>query len=453
VSRLVVSGGTIVTMDAARRVVTGDLLISDGRIEQIVTSPGGAESNDAAAQFNDASAQRIDASGCIVAPGLVQAHTHLCQTLCRGGADDLPLLDWLRLRVWPYEAALDERALRAAARLAVAELLLGGTTAILDMGTVHDTDVLAEAVAATGLRAVLGKAMMDMGDAVPARLRESTQSSLNESDALRARWEGRGDGRIGYAYAPRFVLSCTEELLREVAMRVHRGARLHTHAAEQEAEIEVVRRERGLDNIIYLESLGLAGPRAALAHCVHATGAERLRLAASGTHVVHCPSSNLKLASGIAPIPEMLAQGIRVALGADGAPCNNNLDGFVELRLAALLHKPRAGATAMPALTALELATRGGAAALGLADQIGSLEAGKRADLIVVDPRRVHATPRFDAVSTLVYACQSRDVRDVIVDGRVLVREGQLTGVTGLDYEAVVASAQFEAERVSARLR
>src|SRR5207237_998689 len=162
-----------------------------------------------------------------------------------------------------------------------------------------------------------------------------------ESDALRARWEGRADGRIGYAYAPRFVLSCSEELLREVGGRVHRGARLHTHASEQQAEIEVVRRERGLDNIVYLESVGLA--------------------------------------------------------------------------------RPRAGATAMPALTALELATRGGAAALGLEGEIGSLEPGKRADVIVVDPRGAHATPRFDPVSTLVYACQSRDVRDVIVDGRVLV--------------------------------
>jgi 5-methylthioadenosine/S-adenosylhomocysteine deaminase len=460
VSRLVISGGTIVTMDAARRVVTGDVVISDGRIEKIVQSHHEADPHDASAQFNDASAQlteagaqRIDASGCIVAPGLVQAHTHLCQTLCRGAADDLPLLDWLRLRVWPYEAALDARSLRAAARLAAAELLLGGTTAILDMGTVHDTDELADAVAATGLRAVIGKAMMDSGDGVPARLRESTRQSIDESDALRARWQGRADGRMGYAYAPRFVLSCTEELLREVAARVHHGARLHTHAAEQEAEIALVRRERGLDNIVYLESLGLCGPGAALAHCVHATAAERARLAASGTHVVHCPSSNLKLASGIAPIPEMLAQGIHVALGADGAPCNNNLDGFVELRLAALLHKPRAGATAMPALTALELATRGGAAALGLGDAVGSLESGKRADVIVIDPRTVHATPRFDPVSTLVYACQSRDVRDVIVDGRVLVRQRELTALTGLDYPAVVAAAQSEAERVHARLR
>jgi cytosine/adenosine deaminase-related metal-dependent hydrolase len=449
-SRLVITGGTIVTMDAERRVVRGDVVVDDGRITQIVQPH---QKHDADAQQHDAFAQKIDASGCIVMPGLVQAHTHLCQTLCRGAADDLPLLDWLRLRVWPYEAALDERAMRACARLAAAELLLGGTTAILDMGTVHETDALFDAVAATGLRATIGKAMMDDGDAVPLRLREETRRSIDDSDALAARWHGAADGRLRYAYAPRFVLSCTEELLREVGARVHRGARLHTHASEQYAEIELVRGLRGADNIVYLESLGLAGPRAALAHCVHATEDERRRLAANGTHVVHCPSSNLKLGSGIALIPEMLAQGISVALGADGAPCNNNLDAFIELRLAALLHKPRAGTTAMPAMTTLELATLGGARALGLEAEIGSIEPGKRADLVVVEPRAPHATPSFDPVSTLVYATQSRDVRDVLVDGRILVRNHALTELTGLDRAEVVATADVEGARVQSRVR
>ena len=456
-SRLIVERGTIVTMDAARRIVLGDVVVEDGRIVEIVQShkshDASAQHHDARAQHHDASAQRIDASGCIVLPGLVQAHTHLCQTLCRGAADDLPLLEWLRQRVWPYEAALDERAMRACARLAVAELLLGGTTAILDMGTVHETDALCDAVAATGLRATIGKAMMDDGGGVPARLRESTRKSVDESDALSARWHDSAGGRLRYAYAPRFVLSCTEELLREVGARVHRGARLHTHASEQEAEIALVRRERGADNIVYLESLGLGGPRAALAHCVHATDEERRRLAASGTHVVHCPSSNLKLGSGIALVPEMLAQGISVALGADGAPCNNNLDAFIEVRLAALLHKPRAGTTAMPAMTTLELATLGGARALGLEAELGSIEPGKRADLVVVEPRAPHATPSFDPVSTLVYATQSRDVRDVLVDGRVLVRNHALTALTGLDRAEVVATADAEATRVQSRVR
>jgi cytosine/adenosine deaminase-related metal-dependent hydrolase len=226
---------------------------------------------------------------------------------------------------------------------------------------------------------------------------------------------------------------------------------VHTHAAEQREEIELVRRERGADNIAYFDRLGLTGPRATLAHCVHVSTDERALLASSGTSVTHCPSSNLKLASGVAPVPEMLAAGIHVALGADGAPCNNNLDAFVELRLAALVHKPRVGAGGVTALQALELATRGGARALGLEHAIGSLEPGRRADVIVLDPRTPHAAPAVDPISTLVYAAQSRDVRDVMVDGRLLVRAGRLTEASGLDRDEVVATARAQAARVTSR--
>ncbi len=438
--RRILRGGTILTQNATREVLRGDVAIHGGHIGAVGVVP------------DDPDADIIDCTGMIVMPGLVQAHTHLCQTLYRGRADDLPLLGWLRERIWPYEAALDEASLRAAARLAIAELLRSGTTAILDMGTVHHTDVIAQELGRAGLRAVFGKAMMDVGDGVPRGLREDTQRSLDESDRLRREWHGMANGRLGYAYAPRFVLSCTEALLREVGARVAAGARIHTHASEQEAEIEIVRRERGEDNIVYLSQLGLAGPRATLAHCVHPTLREREQLAQSGTHVAHCPSSNLKLASGIAPIPEMIRQGISVALGADGAPCNNNLDAFVELRLAALLHKPRVGADGFPAQLALDLATRGGAAALGLADSIGSIEVGKRADLVVLDTETLHATPSPDPVSLVVYAAQSRDVRHVFVDGRWLVADGELSEFTNLHIPDVVAEAKVQIERIEARL-
>lgn len=436
-----IHGGTVVTMDGARRVIDGSVYVRGGRIVAI----GGPAPDGFVAET------RIDAAGCLVLPGLVQAHTHVCQTLCRGAADDLPLLEWLRERIWPHEAALDEQAMRACARLAAAELLRGGTTAILDMGTVHEEDALVEELGRAGLRAVVGKAMMDEGEGMPARLKEDTRRSIDESDALAARWSGAFDGRIGYAYAPRFVLSCSEGLLREVAARVERGMRVHTHASEQLAEVELVRRSRGRDYIAYLDELGLAGGRATLAHCVHPTDEERRLLAVHGTHVAHCPSSNLKLGSGVAPIPEMLAQGISVALGADGAPCNNNLDAFLELRLAALLHKPRAGTRAMDAWTVLELATRGGARALGLDAEVGSLEPGKKADLIVVDVQRAHVAPTSDPASALVYAARASDVRDVLVDGRVLVRGGRLTETSGLDEGEVVRRSQEEAARVAAR--
>ncbi len=436
----VLRGGTIVTQDATRRVLVGDVVVDGARI----VSVGGSADVDGATIH--------DCSGLLVMPGLIQAHVHLCQTLYRGRADDLPLLAWLRERIWPYEAALDEAALRACVRLAIGELLRSGTTAILDMGTVHHTDVIAEELVRTGLRAVFGKAMMDVGEGVPAGLRELTQASIDESDRLRRDWSGKGDGRLGYAYAPRFVLSCTEELLIAVGERVAQGARLHTHASEQQAEIEIVRRERGDDNIVYLDRLGLGGPRATLAHCVHPTAREREQLARAGTHVVHCPSSNLKLSSGFAPIPEMLAQGISVALGADGAPCNNNLDAFVELRLAGLIHKPRVGADGFSAQAVLDLATRGGAAALGLLDEIGSIEVGKRADLVVLDGQTLHATPAPDPVSLIVYAAQSRDVREVFVDGRHLVAQGSLCELTTLHPPELIAAARAQIARVQARL-
>ena len=439
----VLRGGTIVTVDPARRVFEGDLILEGDRIAALTPT--------AAPLPLPPGARVLDVSGCALIPGLVQAHTHLCQTLCRGGADDLPLLPWLRERVWPYEAALDERSMRAATRLAIAELLLGGTTAILDMGSVHETDALADELAGRGLRATFGKAMMDSGEGVPARLREATRASLDDADALQRRWSGAADDRLRYAYAPRFVLSCTEAMLRELAARVRAGARLHTHASEQLDECALVRSERGADNIEYFDALGLVGPRTALAHCVHPTAVERRILADRGAHVVHCPLSNLKLGAGIGAIPEMLAEGISIAIGADGAPCNNNLDGLLELRLCALLHKHRAGAAALPAATALELATFGGARAIGRADEIGSLEVGKRADVVAIDLMTPHGTPSPDPTSQVVYAAQSRDVRHVFVDGRQLVADGALTELTGLDRLEVIAVAHTEAARVRAR--
>ncbi|MBA3457825.1 MAG: amidohydrolase family protein, partial [Deltaproteobacteria bacterium] len=260
-------------------------------------------------------------------PGLVQAHVHTCQTLARGRADDLELMDWLRNVIWPYEASLDEDAMTASAELACAELLLGGTTAILDMGTVHHTDAIFAAAERSGIRATIGKAMMDLPDPqIPAGLRESTAGSLDESARLIQRWHGAANDRLRYAYAPRFVLSCTDELLREVGTQAReKGVRIHTHASENPGEVALVRQRFGKDNIIVLDELGLLGPHACIAHCIHLSAEEKQLLAVRGAHVCHCPSSNLKLASGICPVPELIAAGIAVAIGADGAPCNNNL--------------------------------------------------------------------------------------------------------------------------------
>jgi cytosine/adenosine deaminase-related metal-dependent hydrolase len=428
-----IRGGTVVTMDRARRIVEGDVVVGDdGAIVAVGEAPGAQ--------------QEIDARGRIVIPGFVQTHVHLCQTLFRNHADDLDLLAWLRTRIWPYEATLDGESMRACARLGVTELLLNGTTSILDMGTVHEQDEVFAAAEEGGLRLAGGKAMMDTGDGVPARLRESTRSSIDESLALAKRWHGRAGGRIRYAFAPRFVLSCTDELLREVARLSERdGLLVHTHASEQLPECELVRRERGDDNIAHLAKLGIAGPRACLAHCVHPTEREVGLIVERGTRVLHCPSSNLKLGSGIAPVADYLARSVCVSLGADGAPCNNQLDPWIEMRLAALLQKARAGPSSVPAETALALATIEGARALGLDATTGSIEVGKRADLVVVNPRRVHATPAGSPYSVLVYSGRADMVEHVLVDGRVVVAGGR---ATAWDERSVLEQADRALARV-----
>jgi 5-methylthioadenosine/S-adenosylhomocysteine deaminase len=415
---LVFRGGTILTIDPAHRVLAGDVACLGGAIVQV----GG----DYTPRSRDYTV--VDCAGCIVMPGLVQAHVHTCQTLARGRADDMELLDWLRTVVWPYEAALDEAALTASAELAMAELLTGGTTAILDMATVHHTDAVFAAAERSGIRATIGKAMMDLPDPqIPPGLRETTRASLDESAALIRRWHGAAAGRLRYAYAPRFVLSCTDELLREVAHEAPaRGVRIHTHASENRGEVALVRQRFGKDNIVVLDELGLLGAHCCVAHCVHLSAEERRLLAARGAHVCHCPSSNLKLASGICEVPELIAAGVSVAIGADGAPCNNNLDALLELRLTALLHKPRSGPRALPAPEVVRMATLGGAAALGLADQIGSLEVGKRGDVIAVDVTALHTVPTAGPWSAIAYAARSSDVRHVAVDGAIVVRDSAL---------------------------
>jgi 5-methylthioadenosine/S-adenosylhomocysteine deaminase len=408
---LLLRNGIVVTMNDRFDVVDGDVSIKDGRIAAI--APAIAEQHD----------RVIDARGGYVLPGLVQTHIHLCQTLFRGYADDLPLMDWLRTRVWPMEAAHDERTLRAAARLASTELLSSGTTTVLTMETVHDTDVVFEEIAASGMRATIGKCMMDADESVPRRLQERTQASIDESLAIHRRWNGAANGRLHAAFAPRFAVSCSRELLEAVAtLSSDHRMLVHTHASESRDEIAIVKqRSGGMSNLAYLASVHLASPHLCAAHCVWVDDDEQRILAEHDVKVMHCPGSNLKLGSGVAPVPEMIARGITVSLGADGAACNNRLDMFEEMRLAAVLQAMRKAPGVLAARDVLWMATRAGARTLGLEQSIGSLEVGKSADVVVVDRDRPHLAPGPDPYSTLVYAARGSDVRTTIVDGEVLV--------------------------------
>ena len=436
-SSLLIRGGTILTMNDAGTIVQGDVSVRDGRIAAVgAVDPA---SHDTV----------IDASGCLVLPGFVQTHIHLCQTLFRGYADDLPLIDWLRQRIWPMEAAHTPASLRASARLAACELLTTGTTTVLTMETVHDTDVVFETIGETGLRAVIGKCMMDADAAVPARLLEPTRASIDESLALSRRWDGAANGRLRAAFAPRFAVSCSQDLLEEVGtLSARHGTLVHTHASEQRAEIAIVEARTGRRNIRYFADLGLASERLCVAHCVWVDQPEQEILAAHHVKVLHCPSSNLKLGSGLAPVAELRARGVSVSLGSDGAACNNRLDMFEEMRLAAVLQAVRLKPGALRARDVVWMATREGARALGLEADIGSLEPGKRADVIVVDLDRPHLTPGPDPYSTLVYAARGTDVRATIVDGEVLVRDAR---PVRLDPAAITAQAREEARQLAIR--
>lgn len=424
-------------MDESHSIVQGDLLIEGDRIVSL----------DAAGHTADTI---IDASECAVIPGFIQTHIHLCQTIFRGAADDLALIDWLRKRVWPMEAAHTAASIKASARLGIAELIKGGTTCALTMETVNHTDAVFEIVEESGFRATVGKCMMDKGDQVPMPLQEKTDSSLAESTALLDRWHGKANGRIRYCFAPRFAVSCTRELLEKVAaLARERGVMIHTHASENRQECELVENDTGLRNIAYLNAVGLTGRDVALAHCIHLNREEIELLRDSKTNVVHCPSSNLKLGSGVAPIAEMLNEGISVSLGADGAACNNRLDMFTEMRTAALLQKAVHGPEVLSAQRTLRLATIDGARAIGLDAEIGSLAEGKKADVTIVRLSGLHNTPTpSDVVSSLVYSARPDDVATVIIDGQIVMRDRVLQT---LDEREVIAEANVHSRELRNR--
>lgn len=418
-STILIKNARIVTMNKSRDIIFGNLLVKDNLIVSVGDEIGSADTV-------------IDAKEQLLIPGLIQTHVHLCQTIFRGQADDMELLDWLKKRIWPLEGAHDSESIYYSAMLGIGELFKSGTTSVIDMETVHNTDSAFQALFDSGIRAISGKCMMDYGGDVPKTLLETTEQSLKESIDLLEKWHGRDRGRLSYAFTPRFAISCSDNLLKLVEkLSKEYKVKVHSHASENPSEIKVVESERGVRNIEYFKRLNLADENLILAHCIWVDDNEMDILRTNKVNVVHCPSSNLKLASGIAKIPEMQALGVSVSLGSDGAPCNNNMDMFNEMRLASLIHKPAHGPTAMTAKEVFEMATLNGAKAMGLLDIIGSIEPGKKADFVLVDVNKLHCAPAWgaDVYSQLVYQARASDVALTAVDGKIVYQDGKLMTV------------------------
>jgi len=380
-----------------------------------------------------------------VVPGFVQTHIHLCQTLFRGLADNLELLDWLQKRIFPCENAHSPSSLRASVQLGLYELMKGGTTTLLDMGTMRHQETVFDELISSGMRAVAGKCMIDENDLYPTFCSDTITELYSSYDLAKA-FHNYDDGRIKYGFAPRFVLSCSEKLLIETKglMKDFEGSILHTHSSENKSEIEEVRRRHNRENIDYFDSINLLDDHSVFAHCIHVNDKEIGLLREKQGRVSHCPSSNLKLASGIAPIHRYLKEGVHVSLGADGAPCNNTLSIFNEMRLAALLQKPFNGPLSTDAKTVFRMATIKGAEALHLQDSIGSIEVGKKADLSFIDLQ----SPLFPAhesddtvYSSIVYSATAEHVTDVMINGKWVVRNSEHTSY---DKNQILSNAKAE---------
>ncbi len=417
---LLLRGGTLLILDPGATVLRGaDLLVRNGRIASFgrPEPPPGT--------------RVLDVSGCLVLPGLVQGHLHLGQTFFRGLAEQRRLLSWLRERIWPLEAAHDDESAYWCGLLGAAECLLGGTTTIQDIGIGPGARGLLRAIDDSGLRAFAGLCLMDSGDTLPALMRQPTDAVLTETEELGTRFDGASGGRLRYVLNPRFILTCSDPLwdgIRDLALR--RGWPVHTHALEQQEETRIVREiKEGRDEIEYFAERGVLATDLRLAHGVWLTRNHLERARNGRFSVVHCPSSNLKLGSGIADLLAIREAGVPVGIGCDGAACSNRLDNFEELRLAALLQKVKHGPEAFSGLDALRLATSEGAQALGLHDEIGTLEPGKLADLVVLSSDRpeLWAAPQADPHDIVAFGASRGAVRHVLVEGRLLVEDGRLT--------------------------
>ena len=435
---LIITNGTILTMDKQDRVLAnGTICIKGDTITRIFSM----EEIDPKVLFK--AERTIDALGGIVLPGLINGHTHAAMSLFRGLADDLPLMEWLNDYIFPAEKGLDPDFVYTGTLLACAEMILSGTTTFCDMYLFEEET--AKAARNAGMRAIVGEVLYDF----PSPNYGPVEKGFAYTKDLIRRWEG--DPLISVAVEPHSLFTCSPDLLVSANdLALDHGARLIIHVAETKSEVSQVKEKYGKLPFEHLDSLGILGPHLIADHCVHLDEGEIKRISENQVNVVHNPESNMKLASGIAPIPELLEQNITVGLGTDGCASNNNLDLFTEMDMAAKLQKVRTeNPTVMDALTVMKMATIEGAKALGLSSLTGSIEEGKKADIIVVDTNKPHLTPTYNPYSTLVYSARGNDVRHTIINGR-LVMENRI--LQTIDVDEIMDKAEVKAEGVKKRV-
>ncbi len=412
----------IVTVDPNNTILLNHAVeIVDGKIERIVPLKD--------ENISEYDGEILNYQNYTLIPGFIQTHIHLCQTLFRGFADDLELFDWLQKKIFPYENSHTKNSLRASVRLGLNDLITGGTTTFLDMGTLRHQEIIFEELISSGLRAFAGNCMMDRNELYP-EFCETTDWNLKSTYDWAKSFHDSNNGKVKFGFAPRFVLSCSEKLLIETKemTKDFPGSLFHTHSSENKAEVETVRKMTGKENVEYFDSIGILYSHTVLAHCIHLNDKEVKTLKKNSVRVAHCPSSNLKLGSGIANVPHYIKEGISVSLGADGAPCNNSLSAFNEMRHAALIQKPIHGPTAMDALTVFRLATIEGAKALHIENEVGSIETGKKADLVLLDLEKADQPLQLDndnVYSSIVYSASKENVKVVMIDGELVMDDGR----------------------------
>jgi 5-methylthioadenosine/S-adenosylhomocysteine deaminase len=421
---MLIENGAIVTVDDAMTVHDPGWVLIDG--DTIADVGAGSPS----VAVRRSASEVIDADGCAVMPGMVNGHTHLFQTSFRGLGDDKRLLDWLRDYIWPGAAEQTARDLELAATVGMIENLRSGATSVLDHQYVHadplSDDAVCSAAERLGVRYYLARGWADRN--YPDRLRETPEEIATRTDELVDRWHGAANGRIRIEHAPLIPWGSSDETMRATIAQSERwGGGLHTHCAETREELTLSLNERQMRHVPWLASVGALGPNTQLAHSVWLDDEELQMIADSKSSVVHCPVSNMYLASGVARVPEMLGLGINVALASDGPGSNNRQDMFEAMKMSVLLQKVHTlDPTILLPEDALRMACRGGAVAFGMGDSIGAIEPGRKADVVIVNLRSVFIAPVHRVISALVFNATPRDVRDVIVDGQVVIRNYDL---------------------------